>query len=318
MAERGFALYDVIIIGSGPAGYTAGIYTGRSSLKTLLIAGTVGFGGMLVNTTTVENFPGWPEGVQGQDLMEQMREQCERFGTEIVYEDATAAHLDGDVKTVTTDEGSYQAHTVIIATGSGYRTLDVPGEERLAGHGVSYCATCDGFFFRDKPIMVVGGGDSAMEEATYLTHFGSSVTVVHRRDQLRASQAMQERAFADPKVQFKYNSVVESINGEEQVESVTLRNVLTDETETLDIAGIFIAAGHIPRNELVKDQLKLTPQGNIWVNSPTTATSLAGVFAAGDVTDEIYRQAVTSAATGCKAAIDAERYLKNQQVKHRD
>ena len=241
-------MYDVIIIGSGPAGYTAGIYTGRSSLKTLLIAGTVGFGGMLVNTTTVENFPGWPEGVQGQDLMEQMREQCERFGTEIVYEDATAAHLDGDVKTVTTDEGSYQAHTVIIATGSGYRTLDVPGEERLAGHGVSYCATCDGFFFRDKPIMVVGGGDSAMEEATYLTHFGSSVTVVHRRDQLRASQAMQERAFADPKVQFKYNSVVESINGEEQVESVTLRNVLTDETETLDIAGIFIAAGHIPRN----------------------------------------------------------------------
>lgn len=311
-------MYDVIIIGSGPAGYTAGIYTGRSSLKTLLIAGTVGFGGMLVNTTTVENFPGWPEGVQGQDLMEQMREQCERFGTEIVYEDATAAHLDGDVKTVTTDEGSYQAHTVIIATGSGYRTLDVPGEERLAGHGVSYCATCDGFFFRDKPIMVVGGGDSAMEEATYLTHFGSSVTVVHRRDQLRASQAMQERAFADPKVQFKYNSVVESINGEEQVESVTLRNVLTDETETLDIAGIFIAAGHIPRNELVKDQLRLTPQGNIWVNSPTTATSLAGVFAAGDVTDEIYRQAVTSAATGCKAAIDAERYLKNQQVKHRD
>ena len=311
-------MYDVIIIGSGPAGYTAGIYTGRSSLKTLLIAGTVGFGGMLVNTTTVENFPGWPEGVQGQDLMEQMREQCERFGTEIVYEDATAAHFDGDVKTVTTDEGSYQAHTVIIATGSGYRTLDVPGEERLAGHGVSYCATCDGFFFRDKPIMVVGGGDSAMEEATYLTHFGSSVTVVHRRDQLRASQAMQERAFADPKVQFKYNSVVESINGEEQVESVTLRNVLTDETETLDIAGIFIAAGHIPRNELVKDQLKLTPQGNIWVNSPTTATSLAGVFAAGDVTDEIYRQAVTSAATGCKAAIDAERYLKNQQVKHRD
>lgn len=311
-------MYDVIIIGSGPAGYTAGIYTGRSSLKTLLIAGTVGFGGMLVNTTTVENFPGWPEGVQGQDLMEQMREQCERFGTEIVYEDATAAHLDGDVKTVTTDEGSYQAHTVIIATGSGYRTLDVPGEERLAGHGVSYCATCDGFFFRDKPIMVVGGGDSAMEEATYLTHFGSSVTVVHRRDQLRASQAMQERAFADPKVQFKYNSVVESINGEEQVESVTLRNVLTDETETLDIAGIFIAAGHIPRNELVKDQLKLTPQGNIWVNSPTTATSLAGVFAAGDVTDEIYRQAVTSAATGCKAAIDAERYLKNQQVKLRD
>lgn len=311
-------MYDVIIIGSGPAGYTAGIYTGRSSLKTLLIAGTVGFGGMLVNTTTVENFPGWPEGVQGQDLMEQMREQCERFGTEIVYEDATAAHLDGDVKTVTTDEGSHQAHAVIIATGSGYRTLDVPGEERLAGHGVSYCATCDGFFFRDKPIMVVGGGDSAMEEATYLTHFGSSVTVVHRRDQLRASQAMQERAFADPKVQFKYNSVVESINGEEQVESVTLRNVLTDETETLDIAGIFIAAGHIPRNELVKDQLKLTPQGNIWVNSPTTATSLAGVFAAGDVTDEIYRQAVTSAATGCKAAIDAERYLKNQQVKHRD
>ena len=311
-------MYDVIIIGSGPAGYTAGIYTGRSSLKTLLIAGTVGFGGMLVNTTTVENFPGWPEGVQGQDLMEQMREQCERFGTEIVYEDATAAHLDGDVKTVTTDEGSYQAHTVIIATGSGYRTLDVPGEERLAGHGVSYCATCDGFFFRDKPIMVVGGGDSAMEEATYLTHFGSSVPVVHRRDQLRASQAMQERAFADPKVQFKYNSVVESINGEEQVESVTLRNVLTDETETLDIAGIFIAAGHIPRNELVKDQLKLTPQGNIWVNSPTTATSLAGVFAAGDVTDEIYRQAVTSAATGCKAAIDAERYLKNQQVKLRD
>ncbi|MCI6583567.1 MAG: thioredoxin-disulfide reductase [Mobiluncus porci] len=307
-------MYDVIIIGSGPSGYTAGIYASRAALKTLIVAGSVDTGGMLMNTTAVENYPGFPEGVQGPDLMDMMREQAERFGSELVYEDATELDLRGDIKTVTTDEGTYQAKAVIIATGSGYRTLDVPGEEKHVGHGVSYCATCDGFFFRDQPIMVVGGGDSAMEEATYLTHFGSSVTVVHRRDELRASAAMQAKAFADPKIQFKFNKVVESINGEAKVETVTLRDTVTGQKETVAVGGLFIAAGHIPRTELVKDQLKLDEQGNIWVDSPTTATSMPGVFAAGDVTDAIYRQAITSAGTGCKAAIDAERYLKDQEI----
>lgn len=308
-------MYDVIIIGSGPAGYTAGIYTSRAALKTLIVAGSVNIGGMLMNTTLVENYPGFREGVQGPDLMEEMREQAERFGCELVYEDATKLELAGEIKTVTTDDATYQAKAVIVATGSGYRTLDVPGEGKHLGHGVSYCATCDGFFFKGQPIMVVGGGDSAMEEATYLTHFGSSVTVVHRREELRASKAMQERAFADPKITFKFNKVVDSINGQDKVESVTLRDTVTGETETVEVGGLFIAAGHIPRTELVRDQLRLDDLGNIWVDSPTTKTSLPGVFAAGDVTDSIYRQAITSAGTGCKAAIDAERYLKSLTVK---
>lgn len=303
-------MYDVIIIGSGPSGYTAGIYTSRAALKTLLVAGSINIGGMLMNTTLVENYPGFRDGIQGPDLMQQMQEQTRRFGAEIVYEDATKLELDAEVKTVTTEENTYHAKTVIIATGSGYRTLNVPGENQHLGHGVSYCATCDGFFFRNQPIMVVGGGDSAMEEATYLSNFGSSVTVVHRRSELRASKAMQERAFADPKITFKFNKTVESINGTDKVDTVTLRDTLTGETETVKVGGLFIAAGHIPHTELVKNQLRLDELGNIWVDFPTTKTSLPGVFAAGDVTDSLYRQAITSAGTGCKAAIDAERYLK--------
>ena len=308
-------MYDVIIIGSGPAGYTAGIYCGRADLKVLLVAGSMNIGGMLVNTTLVENYPGFKEGIQGPDLMQEMLEQCERFGAEILYEDATALDLRGDIKTVTTDEGTYQARTVIVATGSGYRTLDVPGEEDHVGHGVSYCATCDGFFFRNQPIMVVGGGDSAMEEAVFLTHYGSSVTVVHRRDELRAAAAMQAKAFNEEKIKFEFNTVVESINGKDKVETVTLKNVQTGETKTVEVGGIFIAAGHLPRTELVKGQLKLDDWGNIWVSSPSQATSMPGVFAAGDVTDSIYRQAITSAASGCRAAIDAERYIKDQDAR---
>lgn len=307
-------MYDVIIIGSGPAGYTAGLYTSRAALKTLIVGGSMGWGGMLMNTTLVENYPGFRDGIQGPDLMEQMREQAERFGAELIYEDATALDLRGDVKTVTTDEATYQARAVIIATGSGYRTLDVPGEAEHLGHGVSYCATCDGFFFKGQPIMVVGGGDSAMQEATFLANFGSSVTLVHRRDEFRASKAMQAKAAADPRIQFKMNRVVASINGTDKVETVTLRDTVTGETETVEVGGLFIAAGHIPRTELVRDQLRLDELGNIWVDSPTTLTSLPGVFAAGDVTDGIYRQAVTSAGTGCKAAIDAERYLTSLDV----
>lgn len=309
-------MYDVIIIGSGPAGYTAGIYCGRSALKTLLVAGSVNVGGMLTQTTTVENYPGFKDGIQGPDLMEEMLAQTERFGAEIVYEDAVELDLRGDIKTVTTDEGTYQGRTVIIATGSGYRTLDVEGEEKHLGHGVSYCATCDGFFFREKAIMVVGGGDSAMEEAVFLTHYGSSVTVVHRREELRASAAMQAKAFNEPKIKFELNTVVESINGTDKVESVTLKNVETGETKTVPMDAVFIAAGHLPRTELVKDQLKLDAQGNIWVDSPSTATSMPGVFAAGDVTDSIYRQAITSAGSGCRAAIDADRYIKDQEAQN--
>ena len=310
-------MYDVIIIGSGPAGYTAAVYTSRAALKTLIVAGSVGYGGMLMNTTLVENYPGFKDGIQGPDLMEEMREQAQRFGAEMIYEDATALDLADDVKTVTTDDATYQARAVIIATGSGYRTLDVPGEAEHLGHGVSYCATCDGFFFKGQPIMVVGGGDSAMEEATYLTNFGSSVTLVHRREGFRASKAMQQKALSDPKIQFKLNRVVDSINGTDKVETVTLRDTVTGETETVEVGGLFIAAGHIPRTELVRDQLRLDDLGNIWVDSPTTKTSLPGVFAAGDVTDALYRQAVTSAGTGCKAAIDAERYLKDLEAQGR-
>lgn len=307
-------MYDVIIIGSGPAGYTAGIYAGRSALKTLLVAGSMNIGGMLMNTTLVENYPGFKDGIQGPDLMQEMLDQTERFGVEVIYEDALKLDLRGDIKTVVTDEGTHQGRTVIIATGSGYRTLDVPGEEKHAGHGVSYCATCDGFFFRDQPIMVVGGGDSAMEEAVFLTHYGSSVTVVHRRDELRASAAMQAKAFKEDKISFEFNTVVESINGTDKVESVTLKNVQTGETKTVPVGGIFIAVGHLPRTELVRDQLQLDAQGNIWVDSPSTRTSMPGVFAAGDVTDAIYRQAVTSAASGCRAAIDADRYINDQDA----
>lgn len=300
---------EVIIIGSGPAGYTAAIYTARAGLKPLLIAGSIGYGGALMQTTEIENFPGFPTGIDGPELMGNMRAQCERFGTEIIYEDVIGVELAGDVKVVRTDEASYEAKAVIVATGSAYRQLGLEREEELLGHGVSYCATCDGFFFKNRPIVVVGGGDSAMEEATFLTRFGSSVHVIHRRDSLRASKAMQERAFADPKLTFVFNSEVVALKGEDNLESIVVRNNV-DGTETeMEAGAIFVAIGHLPRTDLFKDQLDLTPDGYIAVTEPSTRTSLPGVFACGDVVDNHYRQAITAAGSGCRAALDAEHYL---------
>lgn len=301
---------EVIIIGSGPTGYTAAIYAARASLEPLVLTGSVDAGGALMNTTEVENFPGFPQGVMGPDLMMNMREQAERFGAELVTEDAVEVELTGPVKTVTDSAGTtYQAKAVILAMGSGYRRLGVPGEDELSGRGVSWCATCDGFFFRDKPIAVIGGGDSAVEEATFLSRFGTKVTLVHRRDQLRASKIMAARAEADPKIEFAWNSAVESINGDKAVESLSLRDTVTGETRELEVKGVFVAIGHDPRSELVKGQVELDAEGYVLVNQGTTETNLPGVFAAGDLVDHTYRQAITAAGTGCAAALDAERYL---------
>ncbi len=302
---------DVIIIGSGPAGYTAAIYAARADLKPLVFEGALTAGGALMTTTDVENFPGFPAGIMGPDLMMQMREQAERFGAELVTDDIVAVDLTGPVKTVTdSSDGTHQARAVILATGSGYRRLGVPGEDELAGKGVSWCATCDGFFFRDKPIVVVGGGDSALEEATFLSRFGTSVTVVHRRDEFRASKIMVARAMADPKISVEWNSVVDSINGDGKVESLTLRDTITGETRELPAQGVFIAIGHDPRSELLHGQVDLDAAGYVLTQPGSTATNLPGVFAAGDLVDHTYRQAVTAAGSGCAAALDAERFLQ--------
>ena len=300
---------DIIIIGSGPAGYTAAIYTARAGLNPLLIAGEVTAGGALMNTTEVENFPGFPEGIQGPDLMANMLSQAERFGCEIIYEDALELSLEGEIKQVVTSEGQYQARRVILAMGSEYRKLNVPGEVELSGRGVSYCATCDGFFFKDQHLAVVGGGDSAMEEALFLTKFAKKVTVIHRRDQLRASQIMVERAGANPKIDFAWNSTVAQINGEDKVESITLQSTVDGKESTLDATGVFVAIGHEPRSQLVKEQVDLDESGYVQVNLPGTATNVPGVFACGDLVDHTYRQAITAAGSGCRAALDAERSL---------
>jgi thioredoxin reductase (NADPH) len=301
---------DVIIIGSGPAGYTAALYAARAPLAPLVFEGSVTAGGALMTTTEVENYPGFRDGITGPELMDQMRAQAERFGADLVPDDVTGVELTGDVKVVRTGDGAeHKAKAVVLAMGSGYRKLGLPDEERLAGHGVSYCATCDGFFFRNKDIVVVGGGDSAVEEATFLTKFGRSVTMVVRRDELRASKIMQQRALADPKITIAWNSVVEQIHGTDALTGLSLRDTVTGETRELEASGLFVAIGHDPRSELVKGQVDLDADGYVLVDAPSTYTNVPGVFASGDLVDHRYRQAVTAAGTGCAAAIDAERWL---------
>jgi thioredoxin reductase (NADPH) len=304
---------DVIIIGSGPAGYTAALYAARARLRPLVFEGSVTSGGALMNTTDVENFPGFPDGILGPDLMDAVRKQAERFGAELLPEDVTEVDLTAEPKVVKASGDTYLAKTVIITTGSGYRELEVPGEKRLSGHGVSWCATCDGFFFRDQDIAVVGGGDSAMEEATFLTRFAKSVTIIHRRDELRASKIMQDRAQANPKVRFELNSEVAEVLGDDRVSGVRLRDANTGEERMLPITGIVIAIGHDPRSELFTEQLPTDEDGYLLVEPPSTRTSIDGVFAAGDVVDRNYRQAVTAAGTGCAAALDAERWLADHE-----
>ncbi|MGC4947526.1 thioredoxin-disulfide reductase [Streptomyces sp. DT224] len=301
---------NVIIIGSGPAGYTAALYTARASLKPLVFEGAVTAGGALMNTTDVENFPGFQDGIMGPELMDNMRAQAERFGAELVPDDVVSVDLTGDIKTVTDTAGTvHRAKAVIVTTGSQHRKLGLPNEDALSGRGVSWCATCDGFFFKDQDIAVVGGGDTAMEEATFLSRFAKSVTIIHRRDTLRASKTMQERAFADPKIKFAWDSEVAGVNGEQKLSGVTLRNTKTGETSELPVTGLFIAVGHDPRTELFKGQLDLDDEGYLKVAAPSTRTNLSGVFGAGDVVDHTYRQAITAAGTGCSAALDAERFL---------
>jgi thioredoxin reductase (NADPH) len=300
---------DVIIIGSGPAGYTAALYTARADLRPLVFEGFQ-FGGALMQTTEVENYPGFPEGIMGPELMDSWRKQAERFGAELVSDDVTRVDLTGDIKKVWVGDDEYQAKAVILATGSAFRPLNVPGENELMGRGVSACATCDGFFFRDQHIAVVGGGDSAMEEATFLTKFASKVTIIHRRDAFRASKIMAERALVNPKIEVAWNSAVTQINGTDgKVSSVDLIDTATGETSELPVTGLFIAIGHDPRSELFKGQVELDESGYVRVAAPSTRTNLTGVFAAGDLVDHTYQQAVTAAGTGCAAALDAERYL---------
>lgn len=300
---------DVVIIGSGPAGYTAALYAARARLSPLVFEGSVTSGGALMNTTDVENYPGFPDGVLGPDLMDAIRKQAERFGAELVPDDVTEVDLTANPKVIRASGDTFLAKAVIIATGSSYRELGIPGEKRLSGHGVSWCATCDGFFFRDQDIAVAGGGDSAMEEATFLTRFARSVTVIHRRDALRASKIMQDRALANPKIRFVWDSEVTEVIGEDRVTGLRLRNVKSGAESTLDVSGIFIAIGHDPRSELFTGVLATDAEGYLLVDQPSTRTAVEGVFAAGDVVDHTYRQAVTAAGTGCAAALDAERWL---------
>ncbi len=301
---------NLIIIGSGPSGYTAAVYAARANLEPLVFEGSVTAGGALMNTTDVENFPGFPDGIMGPDLMDKLRAQSERFGAELISDDVTAVDLTGDIKTVSLADGTtYSARAVVLAMGSGYRKLEVEGEDRLSGHGVSWCATCDGFFFREQNIVVVGGGDSALEEATFLTRFASKVTMVHRRDQLRGSKIMQDRAFANDKIAFEWNAEVAELHGEDKLEGITLRDTVTGDLRRIDATGLFIAIGHDPRSELLKGQVALDDEGYVLVQPGSTATNLPGVFASGDLVDHTYRQAVTAAGTGCAASLDAERYL---------
>jgi thioredoxin reductase (NADPH) len=305
---------DVIIIGSGPAGYTAAVYAARAKLNPLVFEGSVTAGGALMQTTEVENFPGFPDGVMGPELMDAMRKQAERFGAELVSDDAVAVDLTVSPKVVKTETDTYLAKAVIIASGSKYKELDVPGEKQLSGRGVSWCATCDGFFFRGQDIVVVGGGDSALEEATFLTRFADSVTLVHRRDTLRASKIMQDRAMANPKIKFVWDSQVVSMEGDNgKLTGVRVKNVHTGDEKVLPVTGAFIAIGHSPRSELFAGQLPTDPDGYLLVEQPTTRTAIEGVFACGDVVDRTYRQAVTAAGTGCAAAIDAERWLAEHE-----
>lgn len=302
-------IHDVVVIGSGPAGYTAAIYAARAQLNPVVLEGAVTAGGALMNTTEVENYPGFPDGVMGPELMEKMRAQAERFGAQLITDDAVEVTLDGDVKTVRTGNGeTFRARSVILATGSGYRKLGIPDEDRLSGHGVSWCATCDGFFFRDQNIVVVGGGDSAMEEATFLTKFAAKVTIVHRRNEFRASKIMADRALSNPKIEVVWDSEVVALEGDAKLTGVVVRNRSTGEETTLDATGLFVAIGHDPRSELFKGQIDLDAEGYV-LTGETTATNADGVFACGDLVDHRYRQAITAAGTGCAAALDVERWL---------
>jgi len=305
---------EVIIIGSGPAGYTAAIYAARAQLNPLLIASSVEPGGELMKTTEVENYPGFPEGLMGPDLMANFQAQAERFGTEVLFDDVVEVDLKGETKIVKTGNGdTFEARSVIISTGAAYRELGLPKEKELSGHGVSWCATCDGFFFREKVIAVVGGGDSAMEEANFLTKFASKVYIIHRRDSLKASKIMQRRSFDNPKIEFIWNSAVAELKGDAKLEGVVLEDTQTGEKTELELEGLFIAIGNDPRVDLVENQVELTPDRFIKVEGRTSKTSLPGVFASGDVIDPTYRQAITAAGSGCVAALDAEHYLSSLQ-----
>ncbi|EKU48450.1 thioredoxin reductase [Brevibacterium casei S18] len=304
-----------MIVGSGPAGYTAAVYAARANLSPVVIAGSVTAGGELMNTTDVENYPGFPAGIQGPELMEAMREQAERFGAEVVYDDVETLKLNSGAHQIETALGArYTAKAVILATGSAYRELGLPNEKKLSGHGVSWCATCDGFFFRDQHIAVVGGGDSALEEATFLTRFASKVTLIHRRQELRASQAMQDRARADEKLEFLLDTEVAEIHGDEALTGLTVRNTVTGETSELPVTGLFVAIGSDPRTSLFAEQLPLRADGYLEVEGRSSKTAVEGVFAAGDVIDSVYRQAITAAGSGCAAALDAENYLADLEA----
>ena len=305
----------VVIIGSGPAGYTAAIYAARAQLSPILLEGSVTAGGALMNTTEVENFPGFQKGIMGPALMEEMRAQAEKFGTRFVTDDAVKVDLKGDVKTIQDGSGNtYLAKSVILATGSGYKKIGLPKEETLSGRGVSYCATCDGFFFKEQAIAVVGGGDSALEEATFLTRFASKVYLIHRRNELRASRIMQQRAQNDPKIEFVWNSQVIDILGEEKVTGVRIKDTVTGDEKNIELTGLFVAIGHVPRSELLIGQIDLDANGYVKTQTESTKTNIEGVFACGDLVDHVYRQAITAAGTGCQAALDAERFLASQGI----